>query len=262
MLFQAYNIEGQKYEKCSEAPVGICGPNAKCYENGKEGDFCKCDSLSFFRPPNCQDNLCNIDSDCKSTEYCRSFNCIHGCREGRCGQGEFCSLGTRLCTKGCNEDSLCKDGEYCELKTNLCSVGCRRDDECKDDEFCSEESHKCTKVCEIYSCGPNSICTGKNHLKYCSCNDGYVAKKGEGCLESKEFENKNTSCGASCAVEDRCYKKDNRVFCTCQFDKSKDPLVTCFDYFKPTTSTTHRHTVKPTSDQMISLACVQGCVLG
>ena len=227
---------------CGECEVcnlftGFCGPGCQSDE--------QCDPLNLDKVGDAQANTfcencecvypcdpvryCNLDTDCFDYEYCgeRVYKvasdptdgsairqCIEGCREGSCPEGEECDLENRSCFKPCNTSADCGQDESCE-EGKCQSVGliCASSSDCEDGQYCNEDG-RCTSGCQTDSdcdieCGKDPQCVDACPPEpNCSC-------EGEGCYNEnwRDLCERDPACVALCPDDEYCARQQRRDSC-------------------------------------------------
>jgi hypothetical protein len=76
----------------------------------------------------CLPTLCDADAHCPAWQFCRVDTCLDGCREGECGDGQWCDPTGRLCRADCDPATHdgCFMGERCG-EDRRCAAGCADD---------------------------------------------------------------------------------------------------------------------------------------
>lgn len=163
-----------------------CGQNAECVATSHQ-HHCECnpgfegnaDSVQIGCRPR---DICKSDSDCRSTEICRTNqrgikDCIDGCVEVLCGRNAMCTVSDHiaLCT--------CQSGYFGDANNK--DLGCTRqpDHICESDHQCPSNAvcrpnnrgiKDCFDGCESVHCGVRAKCITENHQSQCVCVDGFV----------------------------------------------------------------------------------------
>lgn len=141
----------------------------------------------------------------------------------------------------CGSHSQCRNDQACV--NGICILGCRSNKDCPADRACI--NNKCQNPCEREGvCGPNAICSCKDHSTICKCPEGFegnptpeqgCVRVPNICLSTNECPSAHTcldnlcqlpcSDGTSCAVGERC--SDNICVKVCYADSNCLPGEVC-----------------------------------
>lgn len=182
-----------KNGKCVNPCENIeCGPNSVCTLR-KDGLICAC--LAKFIPA--QDGcvrsstICTNDKEC-GDEVCVNNQCRAVCRNDKdCSSGEKCLQ--NVCATPCRDHSQCSKDSACVNST--CVIGCRSNKNCPSEHACI--NNKCQNPCEkIDTCGPNAICSCKDHKTVCICPEGFEGNPTpqQGCIRAPTLCQSNKEC--------------------------------------------------------------------
>ncbi|KAF5291111.1 hypothetical protein FQA39_LY14353 [Lamprigera yunnana] len=240
---------------CANAP---CGPGATCHNS--HGSFrCQCSPGYVGDPYNegCQiAEECNLNRDCPIEAKCVKVNGVHKCKDvcqnTVCGPNSECVAnnhqGQCICRNGFEGDAkntiqgctpkpvLCHSTEDCPVNTycrgEICRSPCQEDSECNLNEKCTQG--QCLDPCDLKSsCGVNAVCKVSNHIKQCSCPEGFMGKEDVECIRSPTSCSSNEDCinglkcqnevcvphctnDNDCAYNEKCLK--NTCILTCRVD--------------------------------------------
>ena len=197
---------------------GICVLSPKCAAAEKccEGDCGEC----------CEHQDCDDNIGC-TDDVCFAGGCQHVPDDGKCEQGEYCSLlGDCMAKEPCNplDPAACNDGSTCtadDCSFGLClhafcsepdatqccpETGCAK--ECCADQECDGDDDPCTVGrCGEGQCSLVPLCAEGE--KCCATSDG--ASCGSCC--SAEDCNDGIACTVDSCVEGRCYNPPNDKLC-------------------------------------------------
>ena len=191
-------------------PSGNGGMAGSSGSGGESGD-----GGSGGTSPDMGSQLC-IDDDgctdestyCDITEGGRLGECVPGCREGSCDDGQVCNEDTRECEdEPCESDGSCPEDQYCN-EDGACTPGCR-----STEESCSElDDMGRSQVCDMdsRSCLPLMPC--------CTGVDMCAVELEQACLElngvslNGAADCSTNPCGVEC-VEDADCGADTGRFC-------------------------------------------------
>lgn len=200
-----------KKNKCINVCENACGPNSLCkISNGNPECSCpaKLLSLAGNAKNGCirQVRKCSSDVECDDNGICDNQQCKSLCKQSKdCYDGETC-VGN-FCVLKCSNSAQCPSEIQTCNANGICQLGCRSNKNCLDDEICL--NGECQKLCSenSASCGPNALCTAKNHKILCRCPDDFEPNPtpDQGCVRVPSSCSASQKCpkGYSC-IENRC----------------------------------------------------------
>ncbi|GBN12717.1 Fibrillin-2 [Araneus ventricosus] len=168
--------------KCLDACEDIrCGPHATCVSKSHVAQ-CEClpnyEGNPYDEIKGCQlPHDCNTDQDCNGDEVCRKHTdsirkCVHVCLFDRCGPNAECfgenHLAVCRCPAGYEGNPIDPNVGCIPRSPNLCEG----DRDCGSQQICQPVNDgylDCRDACEYVQCGPNAVCSARNHQTRCEC---------------------------------------------------------------------------------------------
>ena len=186
---------GEPYEEGCQASFE-CSSNKDCSSSavcGTERGRPKCKDA-------CSDVVCGVNADCQAKNH--QSKCV--CRQGFEGDAELgCVREPISCTK--NRPTKCPPNTYCD--GNICQPACQADSECTNSQACIRG--QCIDPCLLdNACGMNANCYVSNHMRTCSCPEGFTGTAEKECIRIPTACQKSDECSADMrCLESRCIPK-------------------------------------------------------
>ncbi|KAK3931322.1 Fibrillin-1, partial [Frankliniella fusca] len=159
--------------RCVNPCESACGPNALCTVINRK-PVCSCPARFDPVAAGPASGCVRAVSGCVSDADCLGDACVNGQCRAVCRRAEDCSAGERCvqktCVLPCAGHSQCAQGQACVA--GVCALGCRSNRDCPSQHACV--NNKCQDPCSQEGvCGPNALCSCRDHATVCSCPDGF-----------------------------------------------------------------------------------------
>lgn len=170
----------------------LCQQDTDC----DAGEICVEGEVSLCRPG------CRVDEDCPGAQRCEPdvLVCVCDSRED-CAEGEACVA--NQCVPACAIDEDCPvEGEVCNTTEGVCQVGCSSDEDCGFEQtamLCNRRSRTCVLAdCDADGdCPDAAYCDVEGEVCVIGCREG-------GCPEGEFCQLEQRGCLPGCVDDEGC----------------------------------------------------------